>query len=301
MKSVVGLGACVLDTLIECEKYPDEDIKSKAGKIVKTGGGPVSNALVTMSGLGIRSVFLGALPDNEDGRFLRDELIRYGVDVSDVKLIEGKHAFTSYILLSKASGSRTCVFERGDIPDDPGIPDFSAIDCADMLHLDGNFLNCALKAAELAKKKGVKVSLDAGSVYDGMEKLLPYIDILIASEKFALEFTGETSVKAAVTALHDRYNPEILAVTQGKKGGKYFEDGIIKDYAGYAVDCHDSNGAGDAFHGAFLAAFLSGCKIGEACRFASAFAAIKCTKIGMRGSLPTFEETLEFMERRMKR
>ena len=37
MKKVVGVGACVLDTLIECSKYPLEDKKCPANKIVKTG------------------------------------------------------------------------------------------------------------------------------------------------------------------------------------------------------------------------------------------------------------------------
>jgi len=34
MKKVVGLGACVLDTLIDCDKYPIEDTKQKAENIV---------------------------------------------------------------------------------------------------------------------------------------------------------------------------------------------------------------------------------------------------------------------------
>lgn len=42
MKKVVGIGACVLDTLIACNAYPNEDIKYRANSTTKTGGGPVA-------------------------------------------------------------------------------------------------------------------------------------------------------------------------------------------------------------------------------------------------------------------
>ena len=41
MKKVVGLGACVLDTLINCETYPQEDTKKKANSIFLSGHLPI--------------------------------------------------------------------------------------------------------------------------------------------------------------------------------------------------------------------------------------------------------------------
>ena len=58
MKKVVGLGACVLDTLINCDRFPIEDTKQKAQGIFLSGGGPVGNALVVMSKLGIETEVL---------------------------------------------------------------------------------------------------------------------------------------------------------------------------------------------------------------------------------------------------
>ena len=55
MKKIVGLGACVYDTLITCDKYPIEDTKHQAGNIFVSGGGPVGNALVVASKLGVRA------------------------------------------------------------------------------------------------------------------------------------------------------------------------------------------------------------------------------------------------------
>ena len=53
MKKIVGLGACVYDTLINCDRFPTEDTKQKADSVFVTGGGPVCNALVIAGKLGI--------------------------------------------------------------------------------------------------------------------------------------------------------------------------------------------------------------------------------------------------------
>lgn len=298
MKKVVGVGACVLDTVICCGEYPAEDVKYKASEVFSTGGGPVANALVAISRLGKDAEFIGALSADENGKRLKREFEDYGVKASSVKFVENTRAFTSYIVLSEKSGSRTCVFERGNVPDDPENLDFSAIAQADILHLDGNSLRSAIAAAKYAKEKGVKVSLDAGGLYEGIEELLPFVDLLIPSEEFALKCTGKRTAEEAVLELQKRYAPEILVVTQGSKGGVYYEDGEVKTYGSFKVDCVDSNGAGDTFHGAYLVGYMNGLKGLDCCQFASAVAAVKCTKAGVRKALPTMEETQAFIKER---
>lgn len=297
MKKVIGIGACVLDTVICCDTYPTEDKKMRALDVFSTGGGPVSNALVAITRLGLSASFLGALSDSPEGHRLADEFVRYGVGVEGVRFVENTRAFTSYIVLSAESGSRTCVFERGNVPDEPEKLDLTAIRDADILHLDGNSLNTALAAARYAHEVGTKVSLDAGGLYAGIEELLPLVDILIPSEEFAMGITKTASAEDAIRTLAGKYHPEVLAVTEGSRGGIYFEDGEVKHYDSFKIDCVDSNGAGDTFHGAFLVGHLLGYSVGTACEFASAVAALKCTRTGVRVALPTMQETCEFMKK----
>lgn len=58
----------------------------------------------------------------------------------------------------------------------------------------------------------------------------------------------------------------------------------------------DTVGAGDVFHGAFLAAIVKGLSPKDAARFASGVAAIKCTRIGGRAGIPNWEVTDNFLE-----
>lgn len=282
MKKVVGLGACVLDTLICCETYPTEDKKQKAESIFLSGGGPVGNALVVIRKLGVDAEVVGGFGSDNAGKYLLDDFKKYGVGVENATVLEGATSFTSYIVLAKDKASRTCVFDRGGVTDNPDNVQLSAIDTADVLHLDGNYLECAITAAKYAKSKGVKVSLDAGGLYAGIERLLPYVDILIPSAEFALGLTGKTSIEAAMYELNEKYTPEILVVTDGSNGGYYWENGNAVHYDSVKVKAVDTNGAGDTFHGAFIAAYCEGKSTQDCCVFASKVAAYKCMHTGAR-------------------
>ena len=282
MKKVVGLGACVLDTLISCDTYPMEDKKQKAKSIFLSGGGPVGNALVVMSKLGVQTEVIGGFGSDGAGKYLLEDFKKYGVGVQNATVVDGASSFTSYIVLAKDKASRTCVFDRGTVADNPQNVQFSAMDDADVLHLDGNYLECAIAAAKYAKERGVKVSLDAGGLYAGIERLLPYVDILIPSAEFALGLTGKTKIEAAMSALNEKYAPEILVITDGSNGGYYWQNGQAVHYDSVKVKAVDTNGAGDTFHGAFVAAYCYGKSLKECCVYASKVAAYKCMHTGAR-------------------
>lgn len=297
MKKIVGLGANVLDTLISCACFPKEDTKMRAEKISVIGGGPVGNAMVVTSKLGLDTEMLGVFSDDTSGKRILDELARFGIKTDRTTIVPNTTAFVSYIALSEESGSRTCVFHRGTVPDAPELIALSAIDEASILHLDGNYIKCAVAAAKYAKEKGVKVSLDAGGLYEGIEELLPLVDILIPSAEFAMGITGAKDPATALLQLQEKYAPEILVVTDGDKGGYYYENRQALHYDSVKIRPVDTNGAGDTFHGAFLAAYSNGMSLVECCRFAGAVAAYKCTQFGAREYELNMDLAMSFMKK----
>ena len=282
MKKIVGLGACVVDTLIGCAAFPSEDTKYRADSIKKAPGGPVCNALVIASRLGADTEVIGAFADDDGGKFILSDLAENGVETKNAVTVKNTDSFVSYIILSKESGSRTCVYERGSVPDDPENVRLTALEDAAVLHLDGNYMRSAVYAAKRARELGVKVSLDAGGLYPGIEELLPLVDILIPSAEFAMGITGEKSACDAALALYERYKPEVLAVTDGARGGYYIEGGKACHYDSFKIEPIDTNAAGDTFHGAFVSHYIEGKSVAECCRFASAVSAYKCLHQGIR-------------------
>ena len=63
----------------------------------------------------------------------------------------------------------------------------------------------------------------------------------------------------------------------------------------FPVRTVDTTGAGDVFHGAFLARWLETEDVMECLRFASAVAALKCLKPGGRSGIPTRHEAEAFL------
>ena len=242
-----------------------------------------------MSKLGICAEAIGAFANDSAGRFLTDDLEKHGVAINRCVMLDGKTSFTSYIIISEESGTRTCVYDRGSVPDDEKNVAFDAIDNADILHLDGNYMLSAISAARYARQKGVKVSLDAGGAYSGIDQLLPLVDILIPSAEFAMQLTGCNTPQSALLRLYELYSPEVLVVTDGARGGYYYKDGKANHYDSVKVNVLDTNGAGDTFHGAFVSAYATGESIEYCCRFASAVAAYKCAHMGARN----YELTME--------
>ena len=86
-----------------------------------------------------------------------------------------------------------------------------------------------------------------------------------------------------------------LAVTLGPRGVLFMEDGGIAHLPAFPIEAVDTLGAGDVWHGAFALALAEGQGEREAVRFASAVAAIKCTRFGGRAGTPTRDEVERFL------
>ena len=214
-------------------------------------------------------------------------------------MFEGRTSFSSYILINEQNASRTCVFDKGDVP--PLMlndKQKKAIVEADILMVDGNELDAAVEAAKLARVSGVHVLYDAGGLYDGVERLLPYADILIPSEEFALGHTGAQNAEDAARKLVQMYSPDIVVMTQGKDGGILLSDGNLQRYPSFPVQAVDTNGAGDVFHGAFAFAMAKGLDYYRCCVFSSAVSAVKCTGVGARQSVPDYPAVQRFLKER---
>lgn len=294
---IVGIGANVLDTLYTVEKYPTEDTKMRAESIKICGGGPCATGIVAASKLGASCAFIGNLSDDNGATFLKADFEKYGVDTDYIKIIPGYETFCSVLWLSKETTSRTCVFFKGNIP--PTEIDETAkkaIADAAVLMIDGNDMAAAIEGAKIAKNNDTKVLYDAGGLYEGVENLLPYADILIPSEEFSLGHTGAKTAEEAAKILYEKYSPEVVVITQGKEGGIIFDGEKSEKYPAFLVDAVDSNGSGDVFHGAFAFAVTQNMSYKEACVFSSAVSALKCTKVGAREGVPTYDKTINFLK-----
>ncbi len=286
-----------MDTLYSIPTYPREDTKMRSTGSKPAGGGPCATGLVAAAKLGESTAYIGNLSSDNGGVFLKGDFEKYGVDTSLINVLDGYRSFTSVLWLAADSTTRTCVFDKGDLPalvlNDAQK---AAIRDAELLMVDGNDLEGAVEAAQIARECGTKVLYDCGGLYDGIERLLALTDIMIPSEEFSLGHTGCATAEEAAKKLYDTYHPETVVITQGKRGGIIYDGKEIKSYPIYPAVVVDSNGSGDVFHGAFAAAVVKGFDFEKCCHFSSAVSGIKCMGIGARESVPDFETVKKYLK-----
>ena len=155
-------------------------------------------------------------------------------------------------------------------------------------------------AAQIAKKNGVKVVLNPAPAQILSDELLSLIDIITPNETEAEILTGvavtdEQSAVKAASVFHYK-GIETVMITLGAKGVFVSRKGKSRIIKGFCVQAIDTTAAGDTFNGGFVTALLEEKAFDEAIRFGQAAAAISVTKKGAQSSIPTRQETLEFLE-----
>ncbi len=292
--NIIALGYCSMDYLCIVPHIPMDD-KVQASETLEQGGGPAATAICAAARLGAKTAFLSAVGDDSRGQAILLSLAKEGVNTADIKLRLGAESPVAYCWIQKTTGKRSIAWSHGTIrPLLPEEVNAAVIRDSGLLHLDGHHTEAAIRAAEIAREAGTTVLLDAGSMVPRIGEVMALTDIVIASEKFAERFTGETEPENALKKMFGG-NTKFIAVTLGENGSIGWDGKQLYRQAAFPVDVVDTTGAGDVFHGAFAYKYVNGGNWPECMRFASAVSALKCTKFGGRTGIPTLAETEKFL------
>ncbi|MBQ7403817.1 MAG: hypothetical protein IJW05_10295 [Lentisphaeria bacterium] len=291
----VGLGFCSNDYLAVLPEIPIDNKLQMLEHLVQ-GGGPAATAAVAAARLGVSAAFVGIVGDDDPGKRIISDFEMEGVSTDGMVIRPGAASAIAYCWIEQSTGKRSVAWTRGTLKElQADEVDPELIRNAKILHIDGHNPKAALAAAKEAKKHGVIVNLDAGTLRDGVPELLPYVTILIASELFARQYTGETDLEKALLKLGEIGAP-VTGLTMGEQGSLMLDHGKILHCPAFKIEPVDTTGAGDVYHAAFGVRYLETQDLMECMRFASAVSAIKCLKLGGRAGIPSRKEVDEFLQ-----
>jgi ribokinase len=290
----VGLGIIVLDHLISVENYPASNSKNIITSHKQQGGGPVPTALAVLGILGKSTSLIAKLDDDYQADYLLSELRGFDLN-TDFVVHDATIATPEAFIIVDAKGDRTVLLNRRQEADlRPQDISSDLIKHSSILHLDGQETEAALFAAQIAQDNHVTVSIDIGSDRYIPPKLLELVDIAIVSEAFAsAQLVKNNPLKSAEKLLS--LGPKIGGVTCGERGSYFASIRESFHHAALPVDVTDSTGAGDVFHGAAIFGFLQKYTLRHTVQFASAAAALACTKIGGKAGIPKLNEIAAFL------
>jgi len=219
-----------------------------------------------------------------------------------VHVREGCPNQSAYILIDRTTGERTVLWQRPEcLRVDPAEITPGQITCARLLHIDGHDTPAVERAARIAREAGMPVTVDVDTVYHGFDKVLPYVDYLIASSEFPVQWTNQSDPFKALETIQREFHLKVAAMTLGAYGALALEGGHFYYSPAFVVNCVDTTGAGDVFHGAFCYAVLQEMGMREALDFSNAMAAMNCMAIGARGGIRAIPEARALMARAERR
>jgi sulfofructose kinase len=299
---VVGVGLNATDTMLIVPHFP-----AYAGKVpfleeVQCPGGQVASAMVACARLGLRTKYIGAIGDDERGRVQIESLQGTGINLDHVQIRRGCANQSAYIIIDRSTGERTVLWRRDDcLRIDPEQIGPEQIACARLLHIDGHDTPAVAHAAAVARRHGIPVTVDVDTIYHGFDRVLPNIDYLVASSEFPTAWTGVNDPFLALETIQNEFGMKVAAMTLGAHGALARQDGCFSYSPAFVVNCVDTTGAGDVFHGAFCYAVLQGMAMRDALDFSNAMAALNCTALGARGGIHGTEDVRRLMARAERR
>lgn len=288
MGRILCVGALTMDTIFRLEHLPDHSGKFIPLDAVEVAEGMAAAQAASIVRLGGEAALWASAGDDGIGDRLVAQISEAGVDTSRVRRVRGARSGFSSILMDQ-TGS-TIIVPRYDptitsAPDAP--PDLDGIGA---VMTDVRWPAAAKLALSAAKAAGIPAILDADmAARDVLEELVAEASHIVASESAAKLLTGTEAPEAAAWRLYDEHGV-FVAATAGAHGCWWSEAGTIRHTPAPKIEAIDTLAAGDVFHAGFAVGLTEGWPMERTIAFASAAAAIKCTRFGGRLGAPTRDE-----------
>lgn len=294
---ILCIGMPVRDLAFRVGGVPGRGSKITADRFQEIAGGNALNAAIGIVRLGGRAALTGPIGDagETSSRYIFDKLADEGIETDCLVHMPGLVTPISAIMIDP-SGERTIVTYR-----DPALwkvhlpdPDRLLRDC-DAILTEGR---CAEFVTELcieARRRKIPVIVDVDGVMSLREGLLTASSHLIFSSEALQATAGVANDAEALTKISGLTN-SFLAATRGPQGALWLDDRqTFQEMPAFPVHTVDTLGAGDIFHGAFTLALTEQQPLRQALRFASAAAALKCTRHGGAFACPQRIELEAFL------
>ncbi len=294
---ILCIGMPVRDLTFRIEELPERGFKVNASHFEEICGGNALNAAIGIVRLGGRASICGPMGDVREAsaKYIFEKLAHEGIDTKHIMHMQGLVTPISNIMIDP-SGERTIVTFRDPELWKVRLPDAGELleDCQAILTENRCAEFCTDLCAE-ARRRGIPVIVDVDRTMSLREGLLTASSHLVFSSE-ALQSTASVRDNAEALKKIAKFTPSFVAGTRGAQGTLWLdEQHNLRETPAFPVHTVDTLGAGDVFHGAFALAITESQDIPSALRFASAAAALKCTRFGGAFAAPQRAEVEQLL------
>jgi sugar/nucleoside kinase (ribokinase family) len=290
----VGLGANSVDFVHVVPAFPRPEgwhSKMRVSRTLVSCGGQTATAMAACARFGLRTLYVGAVGKDENGRRIVAELPRYGLDAAALVSRPGRNQ-SAVVIIEEQTGERAVLWDcdesvclrAGDVPLD-------VVAAARLLHVDDVDQDAAIAAARHARSLGIPVTSDLDRMTERTEELVMAVSCPMFADGLPEQLTGERDHERALRRIRRKHSG-LLVVTVGRDGAVALDGDRFLASPGFVVQAVDTTGSGDVFRGGFIYGLLQGWPVERTLRLANAAAALSCTRLGAMASIPTLEDAM---------
>jgi ketohexokinase len=260
---VLGVGIATWDIVNRVAEYPDEDAEVRALGQRTARGGNCANTLDVLAQLDRSCAWVGVLAGDRGAELIAADLDRRGIDRRHAVQMTGGATPTSYITVSRATGSRTIVHHR-DLPELTAADfDRVSLDGCAWVHFEGrNPAETARMIARVRRERpGLPVSVEIEKPRHGIGALFAGADVLIFARAYARAVLGDAAAEPStcLRRLAAATDARLCLLPWGADGAYGLAAGgaepvFAPAWAPAAV--RDSLAAGDVFNAAVIDGLL---------------------------------------------
>ncbi|MDR6100845.1 5-dehydro-2-deoxygluconokinase [Agrobacterium larrymoorei] len=292
-------------------------------------GGSPTNIAAGAARLGLKSAVITRVGDEHMGRFIREQLVREGVDIRGVQT--DKERLTALVILGIRDQQQfPLIFYRENCADmalseddiDPAFIAEANCVCATGTHLSHPRTEAAvLKALRLARDSGAKTALDidyrpnlwgvaghgdgesrfveSAKVTQKLQSTLNLFDLIVGTEEEFHIAGGSTDTLEALRAVRAVSNATLVC-KRGPMGAVVFPHDIPDSLddgesgEGFPIEVFNVLGAGDGFMAGLFRGWLRGEDWPTTLKYANACGAFAVSRHGCTPAYPSWEELQYF-------
>jgi ribokinase len=302
-RRVLVVGSANVDFTVAAPRLPGVGETVSGGTLLVNHGGKGANQAVAARRLGAEVRFVACVGDDASGRDIRAALHAEGIGVDGVMVTRDVATGTALIVVDGQGRNQIVVAPGANWRLSAEHVRSRAEDFA-----WAQVVLCQLEtpletldvALDEARRRGLVTVLNPAPVRDGIpDDVWRRVDYLTPNEGEAARLSGvpvedARAASAAARALRERGVGTVI-VTLGAQGSLACTTRDEVRTQAFRVEAVDTTAAGDAFNGALGTALAAGDALPDALRFASAAAALACTRRGAQPSLPTRAQVAELL------
>jgi len=269
-----------------------------------TVAGTAGGTIIDCAKLGLSTLAVGAVGDDEKADFVVSVLEKFGADTAGFERIKGVPT-SSTILNIRPNGERPALHLRGacDYFLPPNKEKLNIFDCK-VFHLGGTGLlkkldgSASVELLKDAKENECITTWDligaTESTIDIVKPLLPHIDYFMPSIEEASIMCGLDDPKDIAKYYLDNGVTNCV-LTMGGEGSLFVnKDETIKTPA-FDINVVDTTGCGDAFDAGMITSLINDFDLEKSLKFATTTSGLVATGLGSDAGIIDFDDTINKM------